>query len=83
MAVRKRGPPTVPVTMRALVQRVNRKRAPEGRALKAARSERARQELGDFYEVDLTINGVTAQFVDPEQLARELDILQPWERVEE
>lgn len=71
----------VPVTVRAVVQRINRKLAPEGEVLKTPRSTRLRQEVGDFYVLDVNHNWVTAKDVDPEELGRELEVLRPWEEV--
>jgi hypothetical protein len=43
----------VPVTMRALVQRINRKLKPEWRRLHACRrNSRVWRDLGDYYVVD-------------------------------
>lgn len=72
----------VPVTMRALVQRINRKLKEDDRVLKASRGERARLDLGDFYVLDVSINGIAEKQVDPEDLGRELGVLQPYERVD-
>ena len=70
----------VPVTKRALVQRINRKLAASGEAIKAARGGRQRRELGDFYRLNVNRNTLVAKDVDPEALARELGVLHPWER---
>ncbi|HEY3549338.1 MAG TPA: hypothetical protein VGK17_24980 [Propionicimonas sp.] len=77
----------VNVTMRALVQRINRKLAKENQVLKAQRGAAARldnpQGLGAYYIVDTHSGNVDAQHVDPEKLGRELGVLQTWERLEE
>lgn len=72
---------TVPVTMRALIQRINRKLRPDDEMLKVARGERARAQLGDYYAIDFNRNIVTAQHVDPEKWGREMNVLAPWEHV--
>ena len=69
----------VPVSQRALIQRINRALAKENEALKAARSERDRQQLGNYFVIDLHRNTVQAQHVDLEALARELGVLKPYE----
>jgi hypothetical protein len=74
---------TVPVTMRALIQRINRKLAKEGKALKAARGESARQQMGNYYVIDVNQNFLVRDHVDPEAEGRDLGVLQPWESVEE
>jgi hypothetical protein len=71
----------VAVSMRALIQRINRKLYADDEALKTARSEGMRQQLGDYYIVDWRINGVMHHDVDPVVLARELGVLKPYERL--
>lgn len=74
----------VPVTTRAVVQRINRKLAGEGRLgrkLKATRGGRWRSTVGDFYVLDIDRNLVVEQHVNPEALARKLGVLEPWEQV--
>lgn len=72
--------PTAPVTKRALIARLRRKLGKEAEDLHATREgTRARQELGEFYVVDSRnwIRGGGTL----EELAREHDVLQPWERL--
>lgn len=71
----------VPVSIRAVIQRINRKLAPVDEQLKTSRSERFRQELGDFYIVNLRLNAVTRMGVALEKLGRELDALKEWETI--
>jgi hypothetical protein len=71
----------VPVTMRALLQRINRNLAGQNEVVKAARGEQARAELGSFYRVDLDASAVNEKHVDPEKLARKLGVLHPWEQL--
>lgn len=73
----------VPITMRALIQRINRKLADDDDVLKVARGEKMRQDAGDFYIVNTRLNGLTGKDVDPEKLARELGLLKDWEAVSE
>lgn len=90
MAPKKRK--RVPVSMRALVQRINRKLAAAERErggepklaarLKAARGDAVRA-LGDYYLVDVERNAVERTDVDPEALGRELGALAAWEEVSE
>jgi len=72
---------TVPVTARALMQRINRALRKDDQMLRQARGERARLDLGEFYIVDTRINGITGKDVNVEALARELDVLKPYEHV--
>jgi hypothetical protein len=70
----------VPVTFRAVYQRVNRALAKEGEGLRANRGARNR-DTGEFYIVGFNRNAVLATHVDVEALARDLDVLKPWETV--
>jgi hypothetical protein len=69
----------VPVTTRALVQRINRKLAAEDMKLKATRGMRAVADLGDFYVIDASRNFVVDKDVNIEELGRKVGALQPWE----
>jgi hypothetical protein len=71
------------VSMKSLMQRVNRKLAEQGERLRKTRSVRDFCNLGEYFTVDVQHNCVVRHHVDPEALARELGALQPWERVEE
>ena len=71
----------VPVTMRAVIQRINRKLAPNMEKLLAARSERVRRDLGDYYVVDQRRNFLIHKDVDPETYAREIGVLAEWEKL--
>jgi hypothetical protein len=71
---------TVPVSMRALVQRINRRLKVVGEVLKAARSERVASSVGEFFTVRR--NKIATQHVDPEALGRELGVLSAWEHVD-
>lgn len=76
---------TVPVSERAVLQRINRKfRAKDGppaREIKATRGARAKVELGDFYILNTRHNSIDEHHVDPEEVARELGVLADWEFV--
>jgi hypothetical protein len=69
----------VPITMRALIQRINRKLREHDEVLKAIRGERWRAEYGDYYVLNCARNYVTEMHVDPEKLGRELKVMQDWE----
>jgi hypothetical protein len=69
------------VTMRAILQRLNRRLAHDNQVLKAARG-RYDSALGPYYAVSLQTNTITAQHVDPVAWAQEFGLLQPWETVE-
>jgi hypothetical protein len=69
----------VPVSERAVIQRVNRKFVSEdghpARELKKTRGGRAKIDLGDYYVLDTERNFIAEHHVDPEDLARELGVL--------
>lgn len=71
----------VTVSLRATIQRINRKLKPDLQSVKTARGERLRQEVGDYYIIDYDRNYVADKDIDPEAYARELGVLQPWETV--
>ena len=69
----------VPVSERALIQRINRKflslDGPPARELKKTKGARAKFDLGEFYVLNTRHNSIDEHHVDPEALARELDAL--------
>ena len=71
----------VPVTERSVVARVNRRLASDGEQLKPARSERLRAQVGDWYVLDVKLNGISRKDVNLEAIARECGALQDWEVV--
>lgn len=77
----KTKPQTVPVTFRAVVQRLKRALAKDGRSLKAARSERVRLDLGAYYIVDNARNLLVDKHTDVVQMAREYGVLEDYEEV--
>ena len=72
----------VPVTHRALFQRINRALEKEGQILKTTRGDKWRSSLGDYYVVDLSRNIIVSTHVDPEELGREIKALAPYESME-
>jgi hypothetical protein len=71
----------VPVTTRALIQRINRRLAREDEQLRASRGWRLESNVGRYYVLDLTRNVVTRIHVDIEALGRKLTVLRAWERL--
>jgi hypothetical protein len=69
----------VPVTARALTQRLNRLLASKGRELKKTRGQPAIAELGSYYVRGG--NAVISHHVDLEALGRELGALAGHERL--
>jgi hypothetical protein len=72
----------VPVAMRALIARINRKLGQQDMQLKTARG-RMRDDVGDHYVVNTRLNAVMYHYkdCDPEKLARDLGVLKPYEQV--
>lgn len=77
------APVRVSVSRAALFARINRQLRKQDEALKVARSEKARQDLGDFYLLNLEFNGIIGKDVNPAELGRELGVLRPWEVAED
>ena len=72
----------VRVTLRALIGRINRKLAKEGRAGKRLFTARSWSvDTGHYYVVDLDRNVIEYTVGDPVELARELGVLRAWEEV--
>jgi hypothetical protein len=74
---------TVPVSRRALIQRINHKLAHENKVLRATRRRVDHAILGDYYIVDTHFNAVTATHCDPAKLAKELGVLADYESIQE
>jgi hypothetical protein len=70
----------VPLTARAVLQRINRVLAREKKQLRAAQGKE-RDSLGDYYVVDAKANAVRDHDVDLEALARKLRVLRDWEEL--
>ena len=66
-----------PVTLRAVIQRINRKLAADGLVLKAARGRRG----GSHYLLDTKRNVITRLDQDVEAYARKLGVLAAWEEL--
>ena len=73
----------VPVSLRALHQRINRKLAPQEEVLKKARGVYARAQFGNYYVLHWRSNHVRHWHVDPVKWGRELGVLAAWEVVED
>ncbi len=76
-------PLKVGVSRRAVLQRVNRKLAPQLEALKVWRTSDLRYKAGDLFHLDLDQNAILNINVDLESFAREVGALQRWESLSE
>lgn len=74
---------TVPVTRRAVMQRVNRKLGQRNEALRAWRTSSQEYTAGDLYHLDFDANAVLDVNVDLEPFARQVGALQRWEEITE
>ena len=73
----------VPVTSRAIIQRINRVLAKDLQVLKATRGERAQLDFGDHYVLDQSRGFVVDTHVDIEEMARGLGVLKDYEELVE
>lgn len=71
----------VPVTERALVQRINRALRDQGEVLKKSRGTQAFLDVGEFYILDIRGNFVAHMNVDIAELGRTLGILKDYEQL--
>jgi len=73
----------VPISERALTQRINRKLQQQNNPEKliAARGTTAREQLGHYYTVETNTSAVARSHVDLEKLASKLGVIQPWEEM--
>ena len=84
MAIEMTEAKPVPVTLRALLQRINRKLANEGQALRTLRvGSRWENDLGSYYIVDLFLNNIEATHQSPEELGRAIGALRDGETLTE
>lgn len=73
----------VPVTSRALIQRINRRLKPDGEMLKRSRGALAEGELGEYYTVDFERNVLGYTRINLEKYGRELGVLADFESLED
>jgi len=71
----------VPVSERALLQRINRKLAPDYEQVKKSRPSRFSDTLGEYYRIDMECNFILQTHEDIEKLGRKLRALDPWEEL--
>lgn len=69
----------VPVSTRALMQRINRAMRDDERVVKATRGDRARMDLGWYYVLDWNRNLVVDTNVNLEELGKEYAVLKAYE----
>jgi hypothetical protein len=71
-----------PVTVAALIRRINRKLAREGdTALRVNRARHYDSDRGQYYEHDWRTNFIVGAHIDPEEYGREMGVLKGYERV--
>jgi len=68
------------VSTGALLKRINRALQEYDQVVRTSRSERARFDLGRFYLVNTSVNGICGKYVDLEETGRELGVLADYER---
>jgi hypothetical protein len=72
---------TIPVTERALIQRINRKLRQDGEVMKVARGAQAESQHGRYYTIDLHRNYLIHDHLDPETVGREIGVLAEYEHM--
>jgi hypothetical protein len=79
----------VPISERALLQRLNRALAKEDLMVKKSRSKDqdsrgnyVYRELGEFFVVNTQRNVVDSKNIDLEDWGKKMKVLKPWERLE-
>lgn len=71
----------VPITEKALYQRINRKLRERGEVLKRARGH-VEITLGEYYVVNVKRNFVAQHHVSLDELGRKLGVLAEWESLQ-
>ena len=71
----------VAVGGRALLARINRKLAPEDKAVRTSRSDRMRSDVGEYYLLLTRMNAIGGHDIDIEDFGRKLGVLKPWEEL--
>jgi hypothetical protein len=71
------------VSVKALIQRINRKLRHDFRSLRKSRGVRMQTSVGEYYLLDTYRNLIVEQRVDPEELGRELEVIAANETVAE
>ena len=71
----------VPISIRDVIQLINRKLAAKGQILMTTRHMKMKVHCGDYYILDLSGN-VMDMDIDPEELARQLGVLKEGKEVE-
>ena len=72
---------TLPVSVRALIRRINRRLSHSGERLRTPHSGRGLTELGQYFILNVTHNVVVMHHVDPEAIGRKIGVLAGWESV--
>jgi hypothetical protein len=73
----------VPISMRALIQRINRKLRHNGEVSKVARGSQAESEadVGRYFIVNIERNLLVNDHCDPEAIGREIGVMAEHERL--
>jgi hypothetical protein len=71
----------LPVSKRAVLQRINRKLRKNMEMVRTLRGHRWQSDGGRFFRVDLDRNVLIQKHVDLDQLAKDLGVLYPYEEI--
>jgi hypothetical protein len=72
----------IQITMRALLQRINRVLIKDGKVLKKKRSGSHPGERGRYFLVDLELEEVDSVVIDLGSFGRQMDVIEGWEEVD-
>jgi hypothetical protein len=72
----------LPVSRRAVLQRINNRLAKDGEIVKKARA-RVETTVGEYFRLDVQRNYIVETHVDIEELGKELGALHPFEALTE
>jgi hypothetical protein len=72
----------LPISERALFQRIDRKLRLSGKKLGTSRTTQMETSVGRHYIIDMQRNSISRKSVDLIELGRELGVIQPWEKLE-
>jgi len=72
---------TIPVSERALLQRINRKLLDENRKVIKTRGALAIAKVGEYHEIDTRLSALIGRDINLELYGRKLGVLAQWEQI--
>ncbi len=71
----------VKISDRALLARINRLLIKQNQKLIKCRSESCRQDFGDYYVIDVSLNAIIEKDIELEEIGCRLEVLKPYEEL--